>query len=331
MWKQHESVILYIPNEILENDESIQAISGFDLDSTLITSKSARKYILDEYDWIWTFDSVPETLLEIQNKGYTLCIFTNQAKYSNKVLARIESVRSTLESMGIYICIFISTKDDQYRKPNSGMINLLLALLEIPDEDKSDILKKSHYVGDAVGSDSEWPPYRWSSVDSELAENCGFGQFFTPREFFPNQPEPEHKHNIEMIITVGVQGSGKTTFTTKFATQHPEYISLSQDTFGSKIALKKAIIKNLNDGKSVIVDRTNPKILDRQEFIELAKEHGINKVRLWWFSQNGMAFNKLRDKPVPEIAYKIYSKNFEDPSPNEAKCHNITLTIERIN
>ena len=77
------------------------------------------------------------------------------------------------------------------------------------------------------------------------------------------------------------------------------------------------IIRNfLSQGYSVYFDATNPSISKREELINLAQEYKIS-ARIFWFSRNGRRDNNLRISPVPEIAYRVYSKNFETPSENE--------------
>jgi hypothetical protein len=44
-----------------------------------------------------------------------------------------------------------------------------------------------------------------------------------------------------------------------------------------------------------------------------------NQVRIFWSIRDGRPFNALRAEPVPEIAYAIYTKNFETPTEHEGE------------
>lgn len=316
MWQRHQTLVYYVP----EVEETPLAIAGFDLDSTLTQSKSGRKFVLDETDWIFTYDSVPSTLLDLQEKGYLVAIFTNQSKYSSTIQGRIESVREHLLKFGVNVAILIATKDDEWRKPSCGMFEGLASLLGV--EDLDEFRSKSVYVGDAVGPTSTWPPYQWADTDAEFARACQL-TFYTPMEIFPEQPAPSPSTDQELILTVGNQGSGKTTFSTQFATDNPQYVVVSQDVVGKKPDVLAATVRLLQSGKSVIVDRTNPSPSDRLEFINLA---GQTPVRVWWFARDGRPFNALRPKPVPDIAYNIYSKLFSEPCTSEG-----LASVHRLN
>lgn len=331
MWFHHETLILYLPEKYTQSEENTninttQCIAGFDLDSTLTQSKSGRKFVVDANDWIFTYESVPDVLVNLQNNGYTIVIFTNQLKYSMKVLERIDSIRMKLNEFGVDPIILISTRDDVYRKPNRGMLEILLELLYISSSNESYFYENSLYVGDAVGATSEWPPYTWADTDFEFAKNCRIS-FHTPMDIFPVK---ESKLDLvqELVLTVGNPGSGKTSYSTSFSEQNPNYVVISQDVYGNKDRVKKQMIKVLNEGKSAIIDRTNPNNTDREEFINLARSIINNiKVRIWWFARDGRPFNDLRSKRVPDIVYNIYSKNFQEPETNEEE----DILVERIN
>ena len=74
---------------------------------------------------------------------------------------------------------------------------------------------------------------------------------------------------------VGGPGSGKSTFCT---THLPNYVRVNRDTLKTKEKCYKVADQQLSQGKSVVIDNTNPKKEDRNYFIGLAKKHGV-KVR----------------------------------------------------
>ena len=59
-------------------------IAAFDLDLTLITTKSKQKYATDENDWEWCYPNVIEKLQEVYKSGFKIVIICNQMGLSNK-------------------------------------------------------------------------------------------------------------------------------------------------------------------------------------------------------------------------------------------------------
>lgn len=79
----------------------------------------------------------------------------------------------------------------------------------------------------------------------------------------------------EMVLMVGAPGSGKSTFCVNHL---PKYVRVNRDTLKTKEKCYKVADEALGQGKSVVIDNTNPKKEDRRYFIDLAKKHGV-KVR----------------------------------------------------
>lgn len=55
-------------------------LAAFDLDGTLILTKSGSGYAKDEHDWRYFDKSVPRKLEELSMDGWTVVIFTNQVR-----------------------------------------------------------------------------------------------------------------------------------------------------------------------------------------------------------------------------------------------------------
>lgn len=321
MWQENDSVFLYSPNG---EKRITSAIAGFDLDGTLIQPINGSWLSVD---FILTYDSVISKLKEIQQKNYTIVIFSNQKKFTQNIKVKIQRFGTILENMAIPAYILVSKRDDMFRKPQTGMFKFCLEhLLNVPD--MNFLLKNSFFVGDAVGDSSTWPPYKWSDSDKMFAEACGI-TFYTPNTIFPENTIPKALPSPgpqELIINVGNPGSGKTFFTTKFINSNKNYVSVCQDVLKTKKLVISETKRLLTLGNSVIIDRMNQQKTDRQIFIQIAKDFGIH-VRIWWFSRDGSSFNNFREKHVDSIVYGIYSKQFERPTTDEAE----NLAIERIN
>jgi bifunctional polynucleotide phosphatase/kinase len=295
----------------LKNTPSYKIVI-LDLDGTLVTSSNAKRYAdNDPTNWVY-LGPIPEQLQHLWSDGWTIAIMTNQSRFNNNVAARIENIRQDLENRnGWSPFIFIATTNDIFRKPQAGMISLLIELLRT---DLSHI--ESIFVcGDGVGLTDSYPPYRWTSADYDLATSLGI-MFIRPLALFgTNFENVVGRSQQEMIILVGNAGSGKSTIASHLA--HQNYIICSGDTLNTQSKMLQTLRTNLELGRSVVIDATNPSADKRALYINPAKELNIS-VRILWLIRDGRPWNNLRASPVPEVAYGVYSKNFVRPSTNEA-------------
>ena len=90
-------------------------------------------------------------------------------------------------------------------------------------------------------------------------------------------------------------------------------IHIEQDKLGSRVKVIKHLDESLKSGKSIVIDSTNPTQEGREEYYLKARKYNYN-IKVLYFLINGTGFNKLRDKPVPTIAYHIYFKKLEPPT-----------------
>jgi predicted kinase len=79
---------------------------------------------------------------------------------------------------------------------------------------------------------------------------------------------------LEVVIFVGLPAAGKTTFyRERFSATHAQ---ISKDNFRSARnrdkRQRREILAALSEGKSVVVDNTNPSVKERASIIELARE-----------------------------------------------------------
>ena len=139
-------------------------------------------------------------------------------------------------------------------------------------------------------------------------------------EFYLTKDRP-----LEMVICVGSPGSGKSTFVKQFLS---DYERINNDTLKSKENCIKACRLNLNEGKSVVVDNTNPSKEVRAIYLKVAKELKV-KARCIFFdtpketcvhNNKQRALNTHRDhisKKVPIIALHVFFKNIVTPKASE--------------
>lgn len=274
-------------------------IFATDLDGTLIRTRKAL-FAKDEYDYAFLPNCIT-TLKNYIKKGFTIAIFTNQKRLPNIMVLRTKNILTDLLNEGIDPWIFISTKDDKYRKPNIGMWEYFVSNFNHQINHEA-----SFYVGDAAGR-----PQDHSDSDLKFAEKAEL-KFYTPEEIFPNNVV-DIPNSQSMFIFVGNQGSGKTTYY-KNNLEPLGWFHANQDKIGSYAKVLKEIDRTLKEGQSVCVDATNPSFNKRQDYMELAIKHQIPTL-IVYFVSNGYGFNQLRtENKVPTIGYSMYYKNLEEPT-----------------
>ncbi|KAJ5468617.1 hypothetical protein N7475_006369 [Penicillium sp. IBT 31633x] len=219
--------------------DKLRRIAGFDLDSTLIKTKSGNVFPKSATDWQWWNAKVPGRLKELNAEGFQVVIFSNQKKISvqkdikggrsdSKSLSNFkEKMTAVMTELDFPISVYAATTDPEYRKPRLGMWR---EFLDDYDLDVAGVdLPASFFVGDAAGR-----PGDHSAVDRGLATNIGM-PFKAPEEFFLGQatePAPKlfepmsfvksdleepakpftRKHPLELIVFCGSPGAGKSTF-----------------------------------------------------------------------------------------------------------------------
>jgi len=128
---------------------------------------------------------------------------------------------------------------------------------------------------------------------------------------------------LEMILMVGCPASGKSTFVVRNV-EPKGYTRVNRDLLGDLNKCKSAAKAALANGKSVVIDNTNPSASARAEYIALAKQFGASvrvfimttppeladHCNLYRERQNGT-------KRIPDIAYNMYRKNFQEPHLSE--------------
>jgi bifunctional polynucleotide phosphatase/kinase len=314
-----------------------EKIASFDLDGTLITPKSKKKFAIDSLDWMWTFKIVPDKLRELFENGYSIIIISNQAGISDGKQSGdewIEKLNAIVKEINIEMKVFCSTSKNKYRKP----------LTTFRDEFfPKKIEKESFYCGDAVGRKGDF-----TDTDYKFALNAKLN-FYTPENIFLGEknelPElnycidfTKQKKNVEfdfepkekeMIIMVGFPGSGKSHISNLIKTKY-EYENINQDILKTKARCIKEATKLIKSNKSIIIDSTNPSKEKRKEWIDLAKDNGYSsrvimmQTNIEKSKHNNIyrSLIKKKDKEeyretVPDIAYNMYKSKFEKPELSE--------------
>ncbi|KAL0223701.1 hypothetical protein P9112_003091 [Eukaryota sp. TZLM1-RC] len=341
-WLQHESVFYHIP----DNFTPTKKLAAFDFDGTLVKTASGRKFPTDPSDWKLFSSSVTAKLQQLSTDGYTICIFSNQQGVSSGKLSksdlsqRMDQFTSTI---GLPIAAFCALESDSFRKPCTGMFQFYCDNCILPDK------SQSFYCGDAAGRIANKNRRKdFSASDRAFACNISFGKFLTPEQFFLDQPEEEpfefgfnpadhwdKEENYEydlsgvidaerqnMIVLIGSPASGKSSIIARYFLP-AGYRSVCRDVLGTSKAVLTKTNSILDQGKSVVIDSTNPTYDSRRPFLELAKERGITIKALIFKTNKKLNFhlNSLRkcrgERTVPPVAIHTWFSRFDTPHDRE--------------
>jgi predicted kinase len=128
---------------------------------------------------------------------------------------------------------------------------------------------------------------------------------------------------MELVILIGLQGAGKSTFyRTQFAATH-EHISKDRLRNNPRPGRRQRqlIETALRAGRSVVVDNTNPTVADRLELIELARAFGANVVGYGFEPDLEGCLQRNRGRVgkerVPDEVLPMTLRKFQPPTHSE--------------
>ena len=154
-------------------------------------------------------------------------------------------------------------------------------------------------------------------------------------ERFGNHRDPSLQHSdypdlllvlvvdMELVIFIGLQASGKSTFfRQKFAATHEQVSKdLMRNNKNRARRQVQLIEAALQAGRSVVVDNTNPTVEERAVLIQLGKTYGAEIIGYYFESQvtDCLKRNTLRSgkAKVPDVAIYATIKKLERPSYGE--------------
>ena len=144
-----------------------------DLDGTLIETISGETFPKGVWDMRIKFDVLnaikklnPEYIFIMSNQGGIESGFVDEYDFKNKIGYIACAIREYCDCKCYYMYCETNEKSDPYRKPNTGMLEILL---ESYVEDDFDFIKqKSLMIGDASGKEGQF-----SDIDKKTAENFG--------------------------------------------------------------------------------------------------------------------------------------------------------------
>jgi bifunctional polynucleotide phosphatase/kinase len=271
----------------------------FDFDWTIVKPKEGRKFPKDVDDWQYIRKSVPSIIREFA-KDHQIVILTDQSK-----MWKIDQIKAVMDDLGVVNKAIIGMKT---QKPDTSLFKTVYPNFKA---------EKAIYVGDAAGRQGDW-----SDKDLKFAENLGV-KFFSPEELFPLDtvaPLPKSataKKEKEVVIMMGYPASGKSTIAKGLG-----YYIVEGDKLKTVSAMIKDAKKHISE-ESVVFDSTAATIEKRAEFVKFAKELSL-PVRVFWVQTPidvSMERNKQRalegGPKIPDIAFYMYRKKFEEPSEDE--------------
>lgn len=307
-------------------------IAAFDLDHTIIKPLNGKKFSETDSDWELFDKVVINQLKKLAADKYELVIITNQKGISSgKVTSSTfeSKIKKIVNLLGLDFVILVSLEDDLYRKPRT----------KLWDEFVNGDNKTSFYCGDAAGLEGDF-----SDSDLKFALNVGL-KFMYRDEFLYEKPikvKTEYPVDFtsiinvgsgytfkeskqEVIINVGLPGSGKSHFTKTFIVPQG-YEHINQDILKTKAKCMKLYESFLQNKKSVVIDNTNMSKDQRKLYIDVAKKYGI-KCRCMHFTtpkevciHNSYYRNYMTDgltKAIPNMVYNMMNKKYEKPELTE--------------
>lgn len=297
----------YVPSEFIDIG-GIQDVAVFDWSGTLIRSAKGTQLVTGVDNWIWTADSVPGYLNELNRKGWIVVVISNQSAAKEEtiepVLKRFEKMASGLDFIP---SVFISmSMRSVFAKPQKTMWDMFLHVTQITPS------PASFSVGDNSRGLTDDPQFNQGDTDVLFARNIGLTPY-VPTEIFPVQPDYVPSGKLELIVLMGVPGSGKSTFARSLMEKYGYMITGRENK-----KYVKTVTDALKIGQSIVFDATNPTREKRGELIDLGHQHGA-RVVIAWATRPGRPYNDLRTgkEKVPAIVYNMYSTHFEIPIARE--------------
>lgn len=319
-WEKEGNLLLFTAKGVRASAK----VAGFDIDSTIITTKSGRVFATGPDDWKILYPEVPKKLKHLLEDGYKVVFFTNQMGIARGKLRADEfqaKVESIIVTLGLPVQVFVASGPGLIRKPMLGMWHHLIQ--KANDGIEVDI-GKSLYVGDAAGRPANWAPGKkkkdFSCSDRLFALNVGL-PFHTPEEIFlgwktapyslpdfdPRMVSPSSPlflpatatlchEEPEVVVAVGFPAAGKSTFFKEHMVSKG-YSYVNRDTLGNWQKCVAACEEALRGGHGVVVDNTNLEVDARKRYVDCARKAGV-PCRCFLFTttfEHAMHNNRFRE------------------------------------
>ena len=172
-------------------------IASFDLDSTIIKTKSGKIMPESRDDWTWfaNITNIRQIMHKLVSKGYSIVVISNQKNLENRLTIsefqiKINDINNEL-GIDLHISWMFALEKDYFRKPMTGMFDYYVEIIKtyfnIFDINPKINLSESFYCGDAAGriypSIKKSKKKDHSCVDMFFANNNNI-RFTTPEQLF---------------------------------------------------------------------------------------------------------------------------------------------------
>ena len=188
---KHKSTLLSLQIDFMSLNQSDIKIAGFDLDSTIIKTKSGKIMPETKDDWMWFCNlvNIKRIFKNLIKQGFTIVIFSNQKNLYKRISFENfdEKITKIHSAIGFNVSWIFALENDYFRKPMTGMFNYYLDVIrtyydvfgQIPNFN----LNKSFYCGDAAGRVYSTKLKDHSYIDMYFAHNNNI-RFITPEQLF---------------------------------------------------------------------------------------------------------------------------------------------------
>ena len=172
---------------------------AFDMDGTLITTKSGKTFAVNEHDWKLWDPSVKTVLQRLHAENKYLAIISNQSGVKEKKITKeaLQSkVDSIIEALGVPMDFICAIEDDRFRKPRTGMWEFLCQARNATANTAS--------AGDIASNET--------TATATTAATAT--KVFDPNEVESNSSDDEYAQPRVLVALVTVATSSTTTITT---------------------------------------------------------------------------------------------------------------------
>ena len=234
----------------------------FELSPTLIHSDRGLDEPEGNDDWVWSSDSIPDVLTNLNENKIDVAIIGTQYDTSIEKLERlVVRTETMLGNLGFQPFVFISLTG-----------NIADAWVRFVTETEIRLLdRRSYYVA------SEEIDYRDPNI-------IGLPNYYPPDQMFYNQPDVVLPEYQEILVLVGSPNSNVEAYTNANLTSYlvispTSLVPTNQDILRDRTGA----IEYLKQGYSVVFKGGNPQYRHRAPFISLAIELKI-PCRILWFT-----------------------------------------------